>query len=62
MRTVFVIGAILTGLLVLSTLICGLWLQYSGKPVQKSDRTFHRNIALATTFCTLATLVFGLAG
>ncbi|HEY5670181.1 MAG TPA: hypothetical protein VIS10_09310 [Anaerolineales bacterium] len=57
MKTALIISAILTGLLLFSTLICGFWLRYSGEEITKSSLDFHMMIALATTLATLTTVV-----
>ncbi len=51
MKRWVVIAAMLSGLLLISTVICGLWLRGSG------SLDFHMNLALITTFSVLVTLV-----
>ncbi len=56
MKTALIISAIVTGLL-LSTLVCGFWLRYSGEEVTKSNLNFHMMVALLTAAATVATVV-----
>lgn len=58
MKTIFLIGAILTGLLLFSTVVCGLWLR-SHQPVDPSSLQFHMIAGLATAAVTAATLILG---
>jgi len=57
MKTIFIISAIATGLLMFSTMVCGLWLRYSGQEIAKSSLDLHLVIGLATAAATLATIV-----
>jgi hypothetical protein len=57
MKIALISLAILTALLLLSTLICGLWLRFSGQPADKSSLDFHLWIALGAIGATLVTLV-----
>ena len=56
MKTVIVIMAVLTGLLMLSTLICGFWMRVQ-ETVDPSSISFHMGIALLSVVLALATLV-----
>ena len=56
MKTVIVIMAVLTGLLMLSTLICGFWMR-AQETVDPSSISFHMGIALLSVVLALATLV-----
>ena len=58
MKTLFVIGAALTGLLLFSTVVCGLWLR-AQQPIEASSLQFHMVVGLATAAMTAATLVVG---
>ncbi len=60
MKTLFMSGAVLTGLMLASTVICGLWLK-SHQPVDPSSLQFHLMIALASLVLTIATLGVGAA-
>jgi hypothetical protein len=57
MKTITLIAAILTGLLLFSSLVCGLWLRYSGEPVEESSLTFHMLIGLATALVAALTAI-----
>ena len=59
MKTILVISAVLTGLLIFSTVVCGLWLRYSGEPVEQSSLNFHMLIGLATALVAYLTVVLG---
>lgn len=48
--------AIITAILLLSTLICGLWIRYSGE-ADDSSVTFHMGIASVTVVAGLITSV-----
>jgi hypothetical protein len=51
MKIALISTSALTGLLLLSTLICGLWIRNAGDQVTDpaSSIAFHSNIAIATT-------------
>jgi hypothetical protein len=51
----------LSALLLLSTLICGLWLRFSGRPVEQSSLDFHLWIAVSSVGATVITLALALA-
>lgn len=57
MKTVLIISAIVTGLLLFSTLVCGFWLRYSGEELTKSNLNFHMMVALLTALATTVTVV-----
>jgi hypothetical protein len=61
MKTLLVISAVLTGLLIFSTVVCGLWLRYSGEPVEQSSLNFHMIIGLATALVACVTVILGVA-
>jgi hypothetical protein len=48
---------ILTGLLLFSTVVCGLWLRYSGKPVEPSSLDFHMIVGMLAAISTVITIV-----
>ncbi len=50
--------AILTIVLLSFTLICGLWLRYSGKPVDPSSINFHMMLASLAILSSLVTSGF----
>jgi hypothetical protein len=57
MKTALIISAIVTGLLLFSTLVCGFWLRYSGEELTKSNLNFHMMIALLTALATTVTVI-----
>ena len=61
MKPILIIGAVVTGLLLFSVVICGLWLRYSGKPVDESSLRFHMLLGLITAAASLITMVLGIA-
>ena len=61
MKTILIISAILTGVLIFSTVVCGLWLRYSGQEIAKSSLDFHMVIGLLTCAAMVATTVMALA-
>jgi hypothetical protein len=56
MKTILIGLAGLTALLLLSTLICGLWLRFSGRPVEQSSLDFHLWMAVGSVGATFVTL------
>jgi len=56
MKTTVVILDVVTGLLILSTLICGLWIKAQPE-IDPSSVNFHMGIALLTTGFVLVSLV-----
>jgi hypothetical protein len=54
METLFTVSSIV---LLVSTLICGLWLRYSGQKPEASAINFHVTFAVVTVIVTLATLL-----
>jgi hypothetical protein len=56
MKTMMVVLAILSALLLFSTVMCGLWIRYSGEVVEDSSITFHLGIGLATAVVSVVTL------
>lgn len=57
MRIALWITTGLTGLLLFSTLACGLWIRSRGDAAAQSDINFHMGIALLTIAVTVVTLV-----
>lgn len=58
MRTVELLVAVVSGLLLLSTLICGLWMRYSmPQPPDASAVSFHVRLGIATVVFGFATVV-----
>ena len=60
MKTTIIITAILTGLLLFSTIVCGLWIRNSGELVEESSIIFHMVIGLATALVTAGTVILAL--
>ena len=59
MKTIVLVMALLDGLLLFSTAVCGLWIRFGGdKVTDPADAVrFHMSIGLATGAFTLATLL-----
>jgi cytochrome b561 len=55
MKTVFVILTILSSLMMLSTLICGLWMRAQDQ-VEASSVNFHMGLGIATLALVVITL------
>jgi hypothetical protein len=56
MKTTLIILAILTGLMMLFTVICGLWM-HAQEEIDPSSVNFHLGMALVTVLLTAITLV-----
>lgn len=56
MKTLQVISASLTGLLLFSTLVCGLWIRYSGDVITDGSKNFHMLSAILTTLLVAITV------
>jgi hypothetical protein len=57
MKTTILIMEIITGLLFFTTIVCGLWLQYSGAGITQSNKYFHMAAGLLTSLATAITVV-----
>jgi hypothetical protein len=62
MKTLEVVVALVTGVLLFTTVVCGLWLQFSGEEITDSNRTFHMVVGLMTAASGVVTLVLMLIG
>lgn len=60
MKTAILILDVVTGLLIFSTLICGLWIKAQPE-VDPSSVSFHMGIALLTTGFVIVSLVVSTA-
>ena len=56
MKTVVLIMAIVAGVLLFSTTVCGLWIRTSGQ-TDESSTAFHMMIGIATAVVTVIALV-----
>lgn len=56
MKTTILIMEIITGLLFFATIVCGLWLQYSGEEITQGNRIFHMASGLLTSIATVITV------
>ena len=57
MKTALLIMEILTGLLFFATIVCGLWLRYSGEVKTESNKNFHMVIGLFTPIFAAITML-----
>lgn len=57
MKTTILIMEIITGLLFFTTIVCGLWLVYSGEEISQGNRIFHLAAGLLTSVATVITMV-----
>jgi hypothetical protein len=60
MKTLIVVLAVVSILLLLSTLICGLWIRFSGNVVDKSSLDFHLWIAIGAVVASVVTLILAM--
>lgn len=60
MKTLVIILAVLDIILLLSTLVCGLWISGQNLTGEElaSSRTFHRNIAIASIVLSLVIILW----
>ena len=56
MKIISIITAIVTALLLFSTLICGLWIR-SNKVTDASSLSFHMNIGIATVVLSTISII-----
>ncbi len=60
MKTITMIMAVLTGLSLFSTMVCGLWMRNSGVEIVESSLNFHLGVAVLTAILTVVTVVMAL--
>jgi hypothetical protein len=56
MKTVDVIVTVVTGVLLFSTVVCGLWLQFSGEEITDGNRLFRMVSGLLTALSAGVTI------
>ena len=56
MKTLIIIFAVLTAVMLLFTIICGLWMRAQPE-VEASSINFHLGMALTTALCMAVTLI-----
>jgi hypothetical protein len=61
MKTLLIVSAVLTGLLLFSAVVCGLWLRYAGSAIAESSPTFHMGMGLAAAVFSMVTAGLGIA-
>jgi len=57
MRMLEWIMVIVTGLLLFSTVVCGLWLRFSGQKIEASSLDFHMIVGLLAVAATVVTII-----
>jgi len=57
LKIVTLVAIAVSGLMLASQVICGLWLRYSGQAVDESGIRFHVMLGLATAVVVAVTLV-----
>ena len=57
MRVFEWIMIVATGLLLFSTVVCGLWMRFSGKEIEQSSIDFHMYVGLLAAVATVITIV-----
>lgn len=61
MKTTMIITAVLTGLLIFSTVVCGLWIKYSPEVEDlASSVNFHMLMGVLTAVASVVSVVIGL--
>jgi hypothetical protein len=60
MKTLITVLSIVSLVLILFTIICGLWIRGQGANVEVSSLNFHLGIALLSAGSTLLTLILAL--
>lgn len=60
MKNISLIAAILSGLLLFSQVLCGLWIRNAGKPADESSIRFHVMFGLLTVAVVAVTLVINM--
>ena len=53
MKTLQIISVCITGLFMISTLVCGLWMRYSGEVLTEGSKTFHMLSGILTSLLVL---------
>lgn len=61
MKTAILILSIVSGLLLVFTIICGLWIRTQGTNVDPSSLSFHLGIALAASGSSILTLILAVS-
>jgi len=60
MKIIILISAIITMLVVLSTMICGLWIQ-ANNLTDQSALDFHKTIGIVSAICCVVTFILVIA-
>jgi len=57
MRLIEIIMIVITGILLFSTVVCGLWIRFSGQEVEVSSLNFHMILGILTAIATVITII-----
>ncbi|MHA2096201.1 MAG: hypothetical protein ACW98F_16400 [Candidatus Hodarchaeales archaeon] len=58
MMSILEMGLIgLSVILAFSTVVCGLWIEFSGEEIKKSDIKFHMIVGFLTVVSTMITII-----
>lgn len=57
MKALQIVSMSLTGLLLFTTVVCGLWLRYSGEIITDSNKSFHMVSGLLTAVFVVTSIV-----
>ncbi len=56
MKTIQIIMTSLTGILLFTTVVCGIWMRYSGAIIKEADKTFHMASGILAVIFVAVTL------
>jgi len=56
MKTIQITLISLTGILLFTTVVCGIWMRYSGSVIEEADKTFHMVSGILAVILVAVTL------
>jgi len=57
MKTIQIIPMSLTGILLFNTIVCGIWIRYSGALITEANKDFHMISGILTAVFVVATML-----
>ena len=57
MKTFQIISMSLTGILLFNTIVCGMWLRYSGALITEANKNFHMVSGILTAVSIVVTMI-----
>lgn len=57
MKTLQIISMSLTGILLFNTIVCGMWIRYSGVLITEANKDFHMVSGILTAVFVVATML-----